>query len=76
MRDGVAGREFRRGVCVGRIARAARGQQGFGFDPVFIDPASGRTFAEMSRTEKNALSHRGEALAQVRRFLNLANSAS
>ncbi len=57
------------GLCAGRIAHAARGQQGFGFDPVFIDPASGRTFAELSRTEKNALSHRGKALAQVRHYL-------
>ena len=66
-------RETFEGLCEGRIARAARGQQGFGFDPVFIDPASGRTFAELSRTEKNALSHRGKALAQVRRFFDLAN---
>ncbi len=61
------------GLCVGHIAHAARGQQGFGFDPVFIDPASGRTFAELSRTEKNALSHRGKALAQVRRYLEFAS---
>ncbi len=61
------------GKCEGRIALKARGQQGFGFDPVFIDPASGRAFAEMSRTEKNALSHRGKALAQVRRFFDLAD---
>ena len=61
------------GQCEGRIAREGRGQQGFGFDPVFIDPASGRTFAEKSRTEKNALSHRGKALAQVRRFFDLAD---
>ena len=64
------------GVCDGRIARAARGRQGFGFDPVFINPASGRTFAEMSRTEKNTLSHRGKALAQVHRFFDRANSGS
>lgn len=69
-------RETFAGVCAGRIARAARGQQGFGFDPVFIDPASGLTFAEMSRAEKNALSHRGKALAQVRRFFDLAHSGA
>ena len=62
------------GKCDGRIAREARGQQGFGFDPVFIDPATGRAFAEMSRTEKNALSHRGKALAQVRLYFDLADS--
>lgn len=62
------------GKCDGRIAHEARGQQGFGFDPVFIDPASGRTFAELSRTEKNALSHRGKALAQVRLYFDRADS--
>ena len=51
------------GVVRGRIADAARGDRGFGYDPVFIpDEGDGRTFAEMSDAEKHALSHRGRAL--------------
>jgi XTP/dITP diphosphohydrolase len=50
------------GVLEGAIATAARGTNGFGYDPVF-EPvgADGRTFAEMSAAEKDALSHRGRA---------------
>jgi XTP/dITP diphosphohydrolase len=48
------------GVCEGEIAEAPRGCQGFGFDPVFVH--EGRTFAELSRAEKNVVSHRGHAL--------------
>lgn len=46
----------------GHIAMAARGDSGFGYDPVFIVDASGRTAAELDATEKNRLSHRGQAL--------------
>lgn len=50
------------GVVRGRIAEDARGQEGFGYDPVFVpDAGDGRTFAEMSPEEKHALSHRGRA---------------
>ena len=50
------------GRCEGTIARAPRGQSGFGYDPVFVDPATGRTFAELSPEEKNARSHRRRAI--------------
>ena len=50
------------GRCDGTIARAPRGSGGFGYDPVFVDPASGRTFAELGAAEKNARSHRRRAL--------------
>lgn len=56
-----------RGVCEGHIAEAERGARGFGYDPLFVpgpDPA-GRTFAEMSDAEKNAVSHRGRALRNL-----------
>ena len=46
----------------GHIATAARGDSGFGYDPVFLVDGSGRTAAELDATEKNALSHRGQAL--------------
>jgi XTP/dITP diphosphohydrolase len=51
------------GVVNGWIAPAPRGEAGFGYDPVFVpDEWDGRTFAEMSSTEKHAISHRGRAL--------------
>ena len=46
----------------GRIARAPRGEAGFGYDPLFVVDAAGRTAAELSAAEKNRLSHRGHAL--------------
>ncbi|MBU3704345.1 MAG: non-canonical purine NTP pyrophosphatase, partial [Ilumatobacteraceae bacterium] len=50
------------GVCSGRIAEAERGGRGFGFDPLFApDDGDGRTFAQMTSEEKNAVSHRGRA---------------
>ena len=50
------------GVCAGSIATEERGSRGFGYDPVFIPvEGGGRTFAEMSEAEKNAISHRGRA---------------
>jgi len=50
------------GVWRGRILRERRGDGGFGYDPVFLDPASGLTGAELAPGEKNARSHRGQAL--------------
>lgn len=50
------------GVWEGRILREPRGTGGFGYDPVFEVPGTGRTAAELSASEKNALSHRGQAL--------------
>jgi len=49
----------------GRILEAPRGSGGFGYDPVFYDPARGRTAAEMPDAEKNALSHRGQAFHKL-----------
>ncbi len=46
--------------------RTRRGHGGHGYDPVFLDPARGRTAAEMPLDEKNRISHRGRALAQLR----------
>ena len=52
------------GRCEGRIGREWRGQGGFGYDPIFVLD-DGRTMAELSASEKNAISHRGRALAQM-----------
>ena len=50
------------GTCDGTITWEARGEHGFGYDPVFVpDEGDGRTFAELAIDEKNALSHRGRA---------------
>jgi len=53
------------GVCRGEIATEPRGQGGFGYDPVFYVPAAEKTFAEMPQSEKDRLSHRGVAFAQL-----------
>ena len=50
------------GVWPGRILEQPRGSGGFGYDPVFEDPASGRSAAELTPAEKHARSHRGAAL--------------
>jgi len=60
------------GVCVGRISHEPRGLSGFGFDPIFIpEEGDGRTFAEMSVEEKNAVSHRGKSVRLLAEWLRL-----
>lgn len=54
-----------RGEWPGRIARQPRGDGGFGYDPVFIPDGDGRTAAQLTPAEKDALSHRGRALARL-----------
>ena len=51
-----------RGECAGTLAYAPRGADGFGYDPIFFVPGLKKTFAELSPEEKNAISHRGNAL--------------
>jgi XTP/dITP diphosphohydrolase len=53
----------------GEVARAARGSNGFGYDPYFYLPALGMTAAELAPAEKNRISHRGQALAQLLELL-------
>lgn len=53
----------------GRILEAPRGSGGHGYDPVFLDPASGLSAAELDPAAKNAISHRGQALANLRAML-------
>lgn len=54
------------GAWEGRILRAPRGEGGFGYDPVFLDPASGLSAAELAPADKHRVSHRGQALAGLR----------
>lgn len=55
-----------RGECPGVITYAPRGEDGFGYDPVFFLPEYKKTFAQMTAEEKNAVSHRGRALAKFK----------
>lgn len=53
-----------RGECEGEILHAPRGENGFGYDPLFLPLGYDRSTAEMSPDEKNAISHRGRALRE------------
>jgi XTP/dITP diphosphohydrolase len=64
-----------RGEVRGRIAPTPRGEAGFGYDPVFYYPPLRRTFAELAPGIKNKVSHRGRALAKLRRFLQATKVA-
>ncbi|MBE2894513.1 XTP/dITP diphosphatase [Spirabiliibacterium falconis] len=57
------------GECVGTITHELQGENGFGYDPLFFYPPKNRTFAQLSMTEKQALSHRGKALVQLKNRL-------
>lgn len=57
------------GRVEGLISLEPAGSGGFGYDPIFFYPPAGKTFAEMSPAEKNAVSHRGRALADFKRRL-------
>jgi XTP/dITP diphosphohydrolase len=57
------------GVCEGTILSAPRGAQGFGYDPLFLPDGETRTFAELSASRKDSLSHRGRAAAILSRVL-------
>ena len=53
------------GVVKGLISRELKGDNGFGYDPIFFVPELGKTFGEMSAIEKNKISHRGNALRNL-----------
>lgn len=59
-----------KGVCYGSIVQAARGDAGFGYDPVFLSDDLGKTFGEASREEKSRVSHRAQALQGLREWLD------
>ncbi len=82
--DEMRGGRFRTAICLaspgdihlmttgsveGRILRAPRGSGGFGYDPLFFHPGFGRAFAELSPEEKASVSHRGQALDELKRQL-------
>ena len=57
------------GECRGFITLAPRGEQGFGYDPVFYLPELDKTMAELPLAQKNQISHRGKATGEARRLL-------
>ena len=58
-----------RGECPGRILEEGRGSGGFGYDPLFLPDGADLTFAQMGPEEKNRISHRARALAELERQL-------
>lgn len=58
------------GKCEGHLVTIPRGEEGFGYDPLFIPNGYDRTFAEIPLSEKNKISHRGAAMKQLAQFLN------
>lgn len=58
-----------RGECPGRILREAAGENGFGYDPLFVPEGYERSFAQLSAEEKNEISHRAVALKELERLL-------
>ena len=71
--DNGAWQQFE-GICPGSIAHAPKGNDGFGYDPVFIPDGSLQTFAEMDLTEKNTYSHRKKAFDRFATFLHSLSS--
>jgi len=57
------------GKCRGMIAFERKGKSGFGYDPVFIVPRHGKTFAQLGSRIKNRISHRAKALKKARKFI-------
>jgi XTP/dITP diphosphohydrolase len=58
------------GIVNGVILEQKRGNQGFGYDPIFLPDGYTRSFAEMTLAEKNAVSHRAKAVAELVKYLN------
>ena len=54
------------GTCEGRILNEKRGDNGFGYDPIFFVPSLNKTMAQLTPEEKSSISHRGNALKQLR----------
>jgi len=66
----IKGKEYLfEGIVEGVISPNLQGEDGFGYDPIFIPEGETRTFAQMSKEEKNAVSHRGRAIAKLQAFL-------
>ena len=58
-----------RGECAGRIIEAPTGENGFGYDPLFVPDGYDKTFAQLGPEEKNMISHRAKALEKLEKLL-------
>lgn len=58
------------GVCEGIIAFEMKGKSGFGYDPLFLLPEYGKTFAELGEEMKNKISHRARALGKIKEIID------
>ena len=67
--DGRGREKVVEGIFRGVIIREFKGMQGFGYDPLFADTASGLTFAEMDAVHKNSISHRSRAIGELKKIL-------
>lgn len=67
---GESGKEsFTKGRCYGKINRKEVGENGFGYDSIFIPTGYEETFAQLTEVKKNKISHRGKALVELRMLL-------
>jgi XTP/dITP diphosphohydrolase len=57
------------GICKGQILSNMQGENGFGYDPIFMPDGASKSFANMKMAEKNQFSHRKKAVAQLFEFL-------
>jgi XTP/dITP diphosphohydrolase len=72
--DQYGNHSFFEGIVTGEISKQKHGDQGFGYDPIFIPEKSQLSFAQMSSDQKNEMSHRARALAKFLRFLQAQKS--
>ena len=70
----ISGKEYLFEGCIyGKITFEPRGENGFGYDPVFIPDGHNKTFSEMNSEEKNSISHRAQAIIKMNEVLGVKN---
>ncbi|HMS64744.1 MAG TPA: RdgB/HAM1 family non-canonical purine NTP pyrophosphatase [Ignavibacteria bacterium] len=63
--------QYFNGICNGKIDFVKKGENGFGYDPVFIPDGFEKSFAEMTNAEKNEISHRAKAMTKFKEYIKL-----
>lgn len=69
LHDPTTGFHYSEGICSGEVIPEERGDNGFGYDPIFLVAGLGRTMAELTMDEKNKLSHRARAILAIKPIL-------